>query len=304
MEKINLTVDEENIRADKYISEKTEYTRSHIAKLFAKECVSANNKSIKPSSKLKLGDRIEIEVPPLKEILAKPQNIAIEIVYEDDSLLIINKPRDMVVHPAPGSEENTLVNALMYHCKGSLSGINGEIRPGIVHRIDKDTTGLLIVAKNDEAHMKLSEQLKDRTLSRKYFALVNGNIKEDGGQINAPIGRSEADRKKMCVTNKNSREAVTDFEVLERFSKYTLVKCSLKTGRTHQIRVHMKYIGHPIVGDKTYGVKKEEFNLKGQLLHAGEITFVHPASGKKMTFTVPLAEDFEKVLRILRTKNQ
>lgn len=290
-------------RCDKYIASKMEgVSRSYLKRLFDEGKISVNGKPVPASYKLRAGDRIEAEIPDAKEIDAKPEDITLDVVYEDEDVLVINKPRGMVVHPAPGNETGTVVNAALSHCKGSLSGINGAIRPGIVHRIDKDTTGLLIIAKNDAAHMKLSEALSDRSLSRKYFALVHGNIKEDSGTVSAPIARSEKDRKMMAVAKKGGREAVTDFEVIERFSDYTLLLCSLRTGRTHQIRVHMKHIGHPIVGDKTYGVKKEEFSLSGQLLHAGRLDFIHPKDGEKISVTSPLPDDFEKVLGILRRR--
>lgn len=295
----------ENMRCDKFIAENVEnVSRSYIKKLFDEEKVFVNGKAKSASYKLKAGDEISFTLPETEEIDAKPEDIPIEIVYEDDSLLVINKERGMVVHPAPGNSSGTLVNAVLYHCQGNLSGINGKIRPGIVHRIDKDTTGLLVVAKTNEAHLFLSDQLGDRSLSREYYALVHGNIKEDEGTISAPIARSDADRKKMTVTYKNSREAVTDFFVEERFGLYTLVRCKLRTGRTHQIRVHMKHIGHPIVGDKTYGVKKEEFSLTGQLLHAGKIGFIHPDTKEKVSFSAPLPEDFKKVLDILINRRE
>ncbi len=295
---------EENIRCDKYIAQKIEnVSRSHIKNLFDKGEIFVNGVSKSASYKLKVGDEISFELPEVEEIDALPEEIDIDIVYEDDSLLVINKARGMVVHPAPGNNTGTLVNAVLFHAKGNLSGINGKIRPGIVHRIDKDTTGLLVVAKTNDAHLFLSDQLGDRSLSREYYALVHGNIKEDTGTIDAPIGRYENDRKKMTVTNKNSREAVTDFFVEERFGMYTLVRCKLRTGRTHQIRVHMKHIGHPIVGDKTYGAKKEEFNLVGQLLHAGKIGFIHPVTKEKVYYSAPLPEDFEKVLSSLRARS-
>ena len=230
------------------------------------------------------------------------EEIPLDIIFEDDCLLVINKPRGMVVHPAAGNYAGTLVNALLYHCGDSLSEIGGVLRPGIVHRIDKDTTGLLIVAKGDYAHRHLSEQLKTRSLSRTYFALVHGNIKEDTGTVDKPIDRDVHDRKKMAIAKTGGREAVTHYEVLERFGQYTLVKCKLQTGRTHQIRVHMKSLGHPLVGDKTYGIKKEAFDLEGQLLHAGAIGFIHPKSETEMAFSVPLPEDFERVLQILRNR--
>lgn len=302
-EKIVLTANE-SMRCDKYIAECVEnVSRSYIKKLFDEGKILVNRQVKSASYKLKAGDEIEFFVPEAEEIDAQPENIPLDIKYEDDELLVINKARGMVVHPAPGNSTGTLVNAVLYHCEGNLSGINGKMRPGIVHRIDKDTTGLLVVAKTNEAHMFLSDQLGDRSLSREYYALVHGNIKEDEGRIDAPIARSENDRKKMTVTNKNSREAITDFFVEERFGLYTLVRCKLKTGRTHQIRVHMKHIGHPIVGDKTYGVKKEEFNLPGQLLHAGKIGFIHPVTKEKLYCDAPLPEDFEKVLNLLRQRS-
>lgn len=288
------------MRCDKYISENVEnVSRSYVKNLFDDGKIKVNGVVKNASYKLKCGDVIEFTIPAPEEIEAVPEDIPLDIVYEDDSLLVINKKRGMVVHPAPGNPSGTLVNAVLFHCKGNLSGINGAFRPGIVHRIDKDTTGLLVVAKTNEAHLHLSEQLGVRSLSREYYALVHGNIKEDSGTIDAPIARSENDRKKMAVTYKNSREAVTDFFVEKRYGLYTLVRCKLRTGRTHQIRVHMKHIGHPIVGDKTYGVKKEEFNLVGQLLHAGKIGFVHPKTQEMVYYSVPLPEDFAKVLEIL-----
>lgn len=302
-ESIILTAREEG-RCDKYISENAEnISRSYVKKLFDEGRVKVNGQVKNASYKLKCGDVIEFTVPEAEEIEAVPENIPLDVVYEDESLLVINKERGMVVHPAPGNTKGTLVNAVLYRCKGNLSGINGAFRPGIVHRIDKDTTGLLVVAKTNEAHLFLSEQLGDRSLSREYYALVHGNIKEDFGTVDAPIARSESDRKKMAVTYKNSREAVTDFFVEKRFGSYTLVRCKLRTGRTHQIRVHMKYMGHPIVGDKTYGVKKEEFNLQGQLLHAGKIGFIHPITKEKVCFTAPLPEDFKKVLELLEKRS-
>ena len=291
----------EAVRCDKYISECIDtVSRSYIKKLFDMGEITVNGTPKSASYKLRAGDVIRFNIPQAEEIDAVEEDIPLDIVYEDGELLVINKERGMVVHPAPGNSTGTLVNAVLYHCKGNLSGINGKMRPGIVHRIDKDTTGLLVVAKTNDAHMFLSDQLSDRSLSREYYALVHGNIKEDNGRVDAPIARSENDRKKMTVTQKNSREAITDYFVEERFGIYTLVRCKLKTGRTHQIRVHMKHIGHPIVGDKTYGVKKEEFNLPGQLLHAGKIGFIHPITKEKVQFTAPLPEDFEKVLTILR----
>ncbi len=277
-------------------------TRSYIKKLIESGGVTVNGEISKPNRKVKAGDEIKVVLPDPEELEITPENIPLDVVYEDSSMLIVNKPRGMVVHPAPGNYSGTLVNALMFHCGDSLSGINGEKRPGILHRIDKDTTGLLMVAKNDNAHQKLSEQIKEHSLTRAYKALVHGNIKQDSGTIDAPIGRHPTDRKKMTITGKNSREAVTHYNVLERFSKYTLVECVLETGRTHQIRVHMSKNGHPIVGDKTYGVKKEEFNLNGQLLCAYKLGFIHPDTNEYMEFTCGLPDDFQRVIDILRKK--
>ena len=290
-------------RIDKAVaSVHTQLSRSYIQQLIEEGHVTVSGKKVRPGYKIRTGDKIEVIIPPPKTLEAVAQDIPLSVVYEDDSVLIINKPAGMVVHPAAGNYEDTLVNALLYHCGDSLSAIGGVMRPGIVHRIDKDTTGLLIVAKGDKAHASLSDQLKTRTLSRTYFAIVHGNVKEDAGTVDAPIGRDNRDRKKMAVT-KDGREAVTHFTVLERFGQFTLVKCKLQTGRTHQIRVHMRHKGHPILGDKTYGVKKEPFALSGQLLHAGEIGFIHPETGEEMTFTAPLPEMFERVLDNLRNKN-
>lgn len=289
-------------RLDKYLSDKLEdMTRSYLKKLISDDkAVLVNGNPAKPNYKLKPGDIIELAVPEPIELEIKAENISLDIVYEDNDMLVVNKPQGMVVHPAAGNYTGTLVNALLYHCGDSLSGINGEKRPGIVHRIDKDTSGLLLVAKNDNAHQKLSSQIKEHSLKRAYKALVHGNIKQDSGRIDAPIGRHPSDRKKMTITDKNSREAVTNFRVLERYGRYTFVECILETGRTHQIRVHMSKNGHPIVGDKTYGVKKEEFNLTGQLLHAYKVGFIHPVSGEYMEFVSELPDYYMNVLDRLR----
>lgn len=302
MEKIKLTACS-NARCDVYIAENCEgITRSFTKKLFEENRVFVNGKQARASLKIKEGDEIVFEMPEIKMPDAKPQDIKLDIIYEDNDVLVINKPRGMVVHPSFGNEDGTLVNAVMHHCGENLSAINGVLRPGIVHRIDKDTTGLLIVAKNNNAHLFLTEQLADRSLSRTYYAIVHGNIKEDTGTIDAPIARCERDRKKMAVSTKNGRDAITHFTVLERFSKYTYMRFKLQTGRTHQIRVHSKHILHPIVGDKTYGIKKEEFNLSGQLLHAGEISFIHPTTKEIMSFSAPLPEDFKITLEKIREK--
>lgn len=294
-----------NQRIDKGVAEFFgDLTRSYVKKLTDEGNILINGKKAKASSKLLCGDRVEINLPDPESVGAEAQDIPLDIVYEDDSLLVINKPRGMVVHPAAGNYDGTLVNALLAHCGSSLSTINGVIRPGIVHRLDKDTTGLLVAAKGDAAHLALSEQLKTHTLKRRYFALVHSNIKEDGGTVDKNLKRSPSDRKKIAVcTAGEGRSAVTHYSVLERFGRYTYINCDLDTGRTHQIRVHMRWLGHPIVGDKTYGVKNEEFNLVGQLLHAGKIGFIHPKSREYMEFTVPLPEDFEKVLTVLRNKS-
>lgn len=299
---LEFIVDSKNngARLDSYLANVCDkISRSRATKLIEDGFVSVNGK---PDKKYKVseGEKVILTIPKAKPLEIESEDINIDIVYEDKSLLVINKRQGMVVHPAAGNYTGTLVNALMHHCGSELSGINGVMRPGIVHRIDKDTSGLIIVAKNDEAHRFLSEQLKDRSLSRVYYALVNGNIKLDEGEINQPIGRSDKDRKKMCVTNKNSREALTRFTVLERFGRYTLVECRLSTGRTHQIRVHMAYIGHSVVGDKTYGIKKESFKLSGQLLHAKKIKFIHPETREPMEFEVGLPDYFEEVLNKLR----
>ncbi len=298
---LTVTEDLAGERLDLYLSkEVSEISRSRAASLIEDGFVKLKNGKADKKYKVKAGEEIELTLPEPEPLEVVSEDIKLDIVYEDDYLLVINKEQGMVVHPAVGNFSGTLVNALMHHCADTLSGINGVLRPGIVHRIDKDTSGLIIVAKNDEAHKFLSEQLKDRSLSRVYWALLNGNLKEDTGRINQPIGRSDKDRKKMCVTKKNSRDAQTDFTVLERYGRYTLTECRLKTGRTHQIRVHMAHIGHSVVGDKTYGIKKEAFKLQGQLLHAKKIKFIHPKTREEMEFEVPLPDYFEEVLTKLR----
>ena len=293
----------ETARCDIYIAQNSpDLTRSFLKKLFDSGSVLVNGKAAKASLKLKPGDVIEITLPPVKTLEAKAEDIPLNIVYEDKDVLVINKPRGMVVHPAAGNEDGTLVNAVMHHCGDNLSAINGVLRPGIVHRIDKDTTGLLVVAKNNNAHLALTEQLSDHTLGRTYYAIVHGNIKEDTLTVDAPIARSEQDRKKMAIAKKNGRDAVTHIKVLERFGKYTYIQCNLETGRTHQIRVHTKHIGHPILGDKTYGLKKEEFSLTGQLLHAGGVSFIHPSSGERVSFTAEMPEDFKNTLKKIQDK--
>ncbi|MTI47750.1 MAG: RluA family pseudouridine synthase [Firmicutes bacterium] len=303
MEIIEILVDEEDgERIDAYLADQLdEVSRSYIQKIIKKGMVTVNDKEVKPKYNVNQGDKVIVKLPEPKKLEVKAEDIPIEIVYEDDDVAIVNKPKGMVVHPAPGNYSGTLVNALLYHLD-NLSSINGIIRPGIVHRIDKDTSGLLMIAKTNLAHMELSEQLKEHSITRIYYALVDGNIKEETGTIKAPIGRHPVDRKKMTVIEKNSKEATTHFTVLERFKEYTLIKAQLETGRTHQIRVHMAYIKHPLVGDPVYGSKKQKFNLDGQLLHAKIIGFIHPRTKEYMEFTSELPEHFIKVLDALGNK--
>ncbi len=287
-------------RIDKYLAElDSELTRSAVQKLIDDEMVTVNGAVPRKNMKLKEGDKILLTVPEPVPPEALPENIPLDIVYEDDDLLVVNKPRGMVVHPAAGNPDGTLVNALLYHCGDSLSGINGILRPGIVHRIDKDTSGLLIVAKNDFSHRLLAEQIKEHSFTRKYQAVVCGNIKDDSGTINAPIGRHPTDRKKMTVTLKNSREAVTHYRVMARYRGYTHVELTLETGRTHQIRVHMAHIGHPIAGDPVYGGKNYLKKLDGQCLHAYYISFVHPRTNETLTLSAPLPQYFTDFLETL-----
>lgn len=301
METITIEVKPENEgeRLDKFIADNSDISRSYAAKLCDEGLVTLSDKQLKKKDRVSVGDKIVIQIPEPTELSVEGEDIPLDIVYEDSDVIVINKPQGMCVHPAVGNESGTLVNGLVYHCGNELSAINGVIRPGIVHRIDKDTSGLLIVAKNNDAHLKLSEQLKERKALRKYIAIVNGNIREDGGTVNKPISRNPSDRKKMAVVA-GGREAVTHFNVLERFGQYTLIECILETGRTHQIRVHMASIGHSIVGDPLYGIKKEKFNLNGQLLHAKTIGFEHPSTGKMMEFSSEIPEYFENVLKKLR----
>lgn len=278
----------------------TSVSRSYLQKIIEKGQVSVNGK-VETSKKFKLksGDLIEFEIPEPEVLKVEAEDIAINIVYEDDSLMIINKPVGMVVHPAPGNYTGTLVNALMFHAN-KLSSINGVIRPGIVHRIDKDTSGLLMIAKTDQAHQSLAAQLKAHTTTRKYIALVHGRINEETGTINAPIGRSQKDRLKMAVVDRNSKEAITHFKVIERFKQYTLIECQLETGRTHQIRVHMAYIGHPLLGDPLYGVKKAKIKHEGQLLHAKTLGFIHPQTKEYMEFDSEVPELFDIMIKKIR----
>lgn len=293
---------EAGTRLDVYLcAEMADFSRSRIQKLIKDGYVLVNEKPVKANYRLLCEDQISVKIPELKDPEILPENIPLDILYEDADVIVVNKPKQMVVHPAPGHYSGTLVNALMYHCKEDLSGINGDLRPGIVHRIDMDTTGSLIVCKNDRAHQSLSEQLKVHSIHRIYEAVVHGNLKEDTGTICAPIGRHPIDRKKMSTHAKHARDAVTHYQVLERFGDYTYVQCRLETGRTHQIRVHMASIGHPLLGDEVYGPKKCPFpKLQGQTLHAKTIGFMHPVSGEYVEVNAPLPEYFAALLEHLR----
>ncbi len=287
-------------RLDAFLAGKMEKTRSSVQKLIEEENVRLNGAPAAKNARLREGDRVEATEPPPEVLDVKPQNIPLDIVYEDQDLLVVNKPKGMVVHPAAGNPDGTLVNALLFHCGDSLSGINGVIRPGIVHRIDKDTSGLLIVAKNDRAHQSLAEQIAVHSFTRIYNAVVYGIVKEEEGTVSAPIGRHPTDRKRMAVLSSGGREAVTHYRVLERFPGFTLVECRLETGRTHQIRVHMAHIGHPVAGDPVYGPKKCITELQGQCLHARVIGFIHPATGEYLEFDSGLPPYFERFLEKLR----
>ena len=289
------------LRIDKFLTEICpDYTRSFLQKLLKSEMVEVNGKPVKSSYKTAAGDTVTFEVPEAVEAEITAQEMTLDILYEDEDVILINKPKGMVVHPAAGHYEGTLVNGLMHHCREQLSGINGVMRPGIVHRIDMDTTGVLIVCKNDLAHNSIAEQLKVHSITRKYYAVVFGSLKDDEGTIHAPIGRHPNDRKKMSINSKNGKDAVTHYKVLERFHGYTLVECRLETGRTHQIRVHMASIGHPLLGDQVYGPAKQPFRLQGQTLHAGVLGFLHPRTGEYMEFSAPLPKYFEELLEKLR----
>lgn len=287
-------------RVDVFLArEMPELTRSAVQRLLEQGLVTREGRSVRKNEKTEAGALYCVTLPEIKPVSLTAQDIPLDIVYEDSDLLVVNKPKGLVVHPAAGHEDGTLVNALLHHCGDSLSGINGEKRPGIVHRIDMDTSGLLIVAKNDFAHGHLSEQLKDHSLCRTYECIVRGGFREDSGTVDAPIGRDPANRKRMAVTEKNSRSAVTHWEVIARYGQYTHLRCRLETGRTHQIRVHMAYIGHPIAGDPLYGVKKPELGLKSQCLHAKSLHFIHPRTGEEMTLTCDLPAEFAAALEKL-----
>lgn len=302
MEKIELTVPEESahLRIDKYLAEElSEYTRSFLQKILKEGGVLASGKPVKTNYKVKPGEPLTIVIPEVSVPDILPEPIPLDILYEDEDLLVVNKPKGMVVHPSAGHTSGTLVNALMFHCKDQLSGINGVLRPGIVHRIDMDTTGSLVVCKNDRTHQAIAQQLKVHSITRRYRAIVHGVVREEEGTVNAPIGRHPVDRKKMAVNPKNGKEAITHYRVLKRFRQYTYLECELETGRTHQIRVHMSSLRHPLLGDTVYGPAKCPYRLQGQTLHAQTLGFVHPRTGAYMEFSAPLPEYFEKLLKTL-----
>ncbi len=304
MEKVMYFVEEEEegLRLDLYISERQEeLSRSYIQRLIKDKLVMVNDKQEKSSYTVRTGDAIALSIPAPRELEISPQPIPLEIIYEDQELLVVNKPQDLVVHPAPGNYDHTLVNGLLYHCKDKLSSINGVIRPGIVHRIDKDTSGLLVVAKTNHAHRSLAEQLKSHSITRKYHAIAIGNIKENNATIKAPIGRHPVDRLRMAVVE-GGRDATTHIKVLERFGDYTYIECQLETGRTHQIRVHLSYIKHPLLGDEVYSNNKVKFNIKGQVLHARVLGFIHPTTQQYMAFEAPLPDYFNRLLQHFRGK--
>lgn len=288
-------------RIDVFLAENMEdLSRSGVQKLIDEGMITLNGRKTKANYKLREKDIIDVTVPEVKEVEILPEDIPLDILYEDADVIVVNKPQGMVVHPAPGHTSGTLVNALMFHCGDDLSGINGEKRPGIVHRIDKDTSGVLMIAKNDMAHQSLAAQLAEHSITRKYNAVVYNGFNEDEGTVDKPIGRNPQDRKKMAVTEKHSRRAVTHYRVIERMEKFTLIEAQLETGRTHQIRVHMTYIGHPLLGDPVYGPKKQPINLEGQALHARVLGFIHPRTGEYMEFEAPLPPHFEALLERLR----
>ncbi len=303
MKQIRLEVDDEfeGIRLDKYITLNTEsiISRSFLQKLIKNSLVEVNSKPQKASYLVKLDDVIEFEIPDPQEYIINPENIPLDILYEDDDVIVVNKPKGMVVHPAAGHYTGTLVNGLLYHCKDSLSGINGVLRPGIVHRIDKDTTGSVIACKNDVSHNEIAAQLKEHTITRRYRAICHGTIKEDELTINAPIGRSDKDRKKMAINSLNGKSAITHVKVLERLNGYTYIECRLETGRTHQIRVHMASIGHPLLGDDVYSNIKNKYNTNGQCLHAYILGFVHPTTKQYIETCAPIPEYMTKLLSLL-----
>lgn len=298
-ERIIITENEAGMRADVALAQLLEITRSNMQKLLEEGRAVRGQKVIKSNYRVKAGEEILVNLPEPQPLDVQPEDIPLDIIYEDDDVVVVNKARGMVVHPAAGNYNGTLVNALLYHCK-NLSGINGVIRPGIVHRLDKDTSGIMICAKNDSAHLSLSEQIQNKTAQRTYLAVVRGNVKNDSGIIETQIARDKNDRKKMAVVTEGGRQAITEYEVAERFGKYTVVKCRLKTGRTHQIRVHMEYLGYPLVGDPKYSPMKTPFDINGQALHSLTLSFTHPRTGERLTFEAPLPEDMKKILTRLR----
>lgn len=295
LETVTAEAEDAGTRADVFLAAKLGVSRSNMQKLLEDGRVKRGEKIIKANYKVRAGEMFVVDIPEPEPIEAVPENIPLDIIYEDDDVVVLNKARGMVVHPAPGNYTGTLVNALLYHCS-NLSGINSAIRPGIVHRLDKDTSGIMIVAKNDAAHISLSQQIQSKTAVRTYLAVVRGNIKTDSGTIETQIARDKTDRKKMVVVKEGGRDAITDYEVLERFGKYTLVRCKLRTGRTHQIRVHMEYLGYPLVGDPKYSPMKTPFGIKGQALHSHTLEFTHPRTGERMKFEAPLPEDMHKII--------
>lgn len=303
MEMLTFRAVQDGERIDRYLSGCLEdLSRSYIQKLVKDGNIRVDGRIVKANYKLSAGQEIRVLVPEPEVPDIRPENIPLDILYEDDDILVVNKPKGMVVHPAPGHYEHTLVNAIMYHCGDQLSGINGVMRPGIVHRIDMDTTGSLLICKNDQAHRILAEQLKEHSITRRYHAIVHGNLRDDHGTINASIGRHPTDRKKMSTKAPNARSAVTHYSVLERFGDFTYIECELETGRTHQIRVHMSSIGHPILGDPVYGPARCPYKLQGQTLHAKILGITHPSTGTYMEFDAPLPEYFVKLLDLLREK--
>ena len=295
LEVVTAGAEDAGARIDVCLAAKLGVSRSNMQKLLEEGRVKRGDKVLKANYKVREGEVYTVDIPEPEPIEAVPEDIPLDIIYEDDDVVVLNKARGMVVHPAPGNYTGTLVNALLYHCK-NLSGINSAIRPGIVHRLDKDTSGIMIVAKNDAAHIALSQQIQSKTAVRTYLAVVRGNIKTDSGTIETQIARDKNDRKKMAVVKDGGREAITDYEVLERFGKYTLVRCKLRTGRTHQIRVHMEYLGYPLVGDPKYSPMKTPFAIKGQALHSHTLEFTHPRTGERMKFEAPLPEDMHKII--------
>lgn len=299
IEKVVVAEADAGQRADIYLAAQLGVSRSNMQKLLDEGRVSRGMKVLKANYKVRSGEELTIAIPEPEPLEVQPEDIPLDIIFEDEDVVVVNKPRGMVVHPAPGNYTGTLVNALLYHCK-NLSGINSVIRPGIVHRLDKDTSGIMIVAKNDAAHISLSEQIQTKSAHRSYFAIVRGNIKTDSGTVATQIARDKNDRKKMTVVKEGGRDAVTDYEVLERFGRFSVVRCQLRTGRTHQIRVHMEYLGYPLVGDPKYSPMKVPFAINGQALHSQELEFTHPRTGERLRFEAPLPEDMQKIITRLR----